>query len=64
MKLSILTGYSGCDEMTIRKMSKKELCDAIIRVFSVKAHKFNKSDSMRGEFLLEDELADAFRNKI
>jgi len=41
---------------------KEELQDAIIRVFSLKAHVF--SDSYSGVFILPDDIADAFRSRL
>ena len=59
----IINGYSGCKKEDILLMSKKELQEAIIRVFSVKEKDFSENDSYHGSFLLADELADAFRGR-
>lgn len=57
----ILNSYSGCDELSIRCKSKAELEDAVIRMFSLATNQFSDGDSYHGEFLLPDDLADAFR---
>ena len=46
-------------------MSKKELQESILRVFSLRPHWFQPTDSYAGVFLLPDDVADAFRgNRI
>jgi hypothetical protein len=61
--VAILNGYSGCSVEDILSMPEQELRLAILRAFSVRPHKFSDGDSMRGFYLLEDEVADAFRGR-
>ena len=61
--MPIITGYSGCLRDEIMEMSEKELREAIIRAFSVKSYQFLPGDSWIGSFVLEDEIADAFRGR-
>jgi hypothetical protein len=60
---SIKTSYSGCFESDIMAMSKEELQKAVIRMFSVDFTPFAEGDSWNGDFLLPDDLADAFRGR-
>jgi len=62
--MTIISGYDGCHKEEIKNMSKKELQKAIIRVFSLQPIPFKDKDPYSGEFLLEDNIADAFRNKV
>ena len=59
--MNIKTGYHGCTEEDILQMTKEELQEAILRVFSVECYQFAKTDSWMGTFLLPDDIADAFR---
>ena len=57
------TNYNLLDEESIRSMSKEDLQNAVVRMFSVYSHQFAETDSWIGEFYLPDQLADAFRNR-
>ena len=59
--MSIKNSYHGCAEEDIMSMSKKELQEAVLRVFSLKPYTFKQTDSWMGVFLLPDDIADAFR---
>lgn len=45
------------------EMTKEELQEAILRVFSLECYQFAKTDSWMGTFLLPDDIADAFRGR-
>lgn len=60
---SIGNGYSGCLPEDIEKMTRKQLVEAVNRMFRVTGYKFGSNDSWCGSFLLHDELADAFRGR-
>jgi hypothetical protein len=60
----IKTGYHGCTEEDILQMTKEELQEAILRVFSIEFEQFAKTDSWMGCFLLPDDIADAFRGRL
>ena len=62
-KSTLGTGYSGLKESDIRAMSKEELQEAVIRMFACECIKFSDTDSWHGDFLLPDDLADAFRGR-
>lgn len=60
-KSTLGAGY-GLKEEDIRAMSKKDLQEAVIRMFACECKKFAE-DSWHGSFLLPDDLADAFRGR-
>ena len=60
--MTILSGYGGCHEEDIMNMPEKELREAVIRAFSLTA--YIPGDGWHGYFLSEDDIADAFRNRL
>jgi hypothetical protein len=59
--MKLKDSFAGCREEDVMKMTKEELQQAVLRVFSLECFTFAENDSWRGEFLLPDDVADAFR---
>lgn len=56
----LLNAYSGLTEEEIKRMSHDELVEAVLRLMKVRSV---DSQGWFGNVLINDELADAFRNR-
>jgi len=62
---TISNSYHGCSNEDIMSMPEDELRQAVIRMFSsVRCINFAKTDSWMGSFMLPDDVADAFRDRL
>ena len=62
--MKIINGYHGYTKEDIMNMSEQNLREAVIRMFSVDTIEFGKDAGWMGDFLLPDELVDAFRGRV
>lgn len=62
--MSLANSYQDLDDSSIINMPHDKLVEAVLRITNMGFHQFGEADSYRGAFLLPDEIADAFRNRI